>query len=306
MNILHMKYAVEVAKFGSINKAAEALYIAQPNLSRCIKELEADMGIMIFDRSSKGMLLTPDGEDFLAHAAKVLAQIDEIEKKYKEGKQTKRRFSISVPRASYIAEAFAEFTLGMSGEPSEYYYMETNPLTAINNILNAGYNLGIIRYASGFDRYYMDMLEEKGLAHEVVAEFVYQAVMSRECPLAEKPEVTYEELQRLIEIVHGDPYVPSLPLSTVKKEELDEKIERRIFVFERGSQFDILTSNPETFMWVSPIPKRLLQGCHLVQRRCVSNTRVYRDVLIRRKDYVLPDLDRQFVQELEASKRLCL
>ena len=79
MNILHMKYAVEVARIGSINKAAEQLYIAQPNLSRCIKELEADLGIVIFDRTFKGMKLTPDGEEFIHYAQKVLSQIDDIE-----------------------------------------------------------------------------------------------------------------------------------------------------------------------------------------------------------------------------------
>ena len=66
MNILHMKYAVEVAKAGSINKASENLLIAQPNLSRSIKELETDLGISIFDRSAKGMVLTPDGEEFIS------------------------------------------------------------------------------------------------------------------------------------------------------------------------------------------------------------------------------------------------
>ena len=53
MNILHMRYAVEVAKYGSINKASEKLLIAQPNLSRSIKELEAELGITIFDRSTR-------------------------------------------------------------------------------------------------------------------------------------------------------------------------------------------------------------------------------------------------------------
>ena len=47
MNILHMKYAVEVAKVGSLNKAAESLYVALPNISRSIKELEADLGITV-------------------------------------------------------------------------------------------------------------------------------------------------------------------------------------------------------------------------------------------------------------------
>ena len=53
LNILHMKYAVEVAKLGSLNKASESLLIAQPNISRSIKELEADLGITIFNRSAK-------------------------------------------------------------------------------------------------------------------------------------------------------------------------------------------------------------------------------------------------------------
>lgn len=47
MNLLYLKYAVEVAACGSINKAAEKLYIDQPNLSRSIKELESSLGVTI-------------------------------------------------------------------------------------------------------------------------------------------------------------------------------------------------------------------------------------------------------------------
>lgn len=73
MNLLHLKYAVETAKAGSINKAAENLYIGQPNLSRAIKELEKSLGITIFVSSAKGMTVTPDGEEFLRYAQKILA-----------------------------------------------------------------------------------------------------------------------------------------------------------------------------------------------------------------------------------------
>ena len=93
MNILHMKYAVEIAKYGSFNKAAESLLIAQPNLTRSIKELEADLGITIFNRSSKGVALTPDGEEFIGYANEILKQIDNVDKIYKEGlpkRQSKR------------------------------------------------------------------------------------------------------------------------------------------------------------------------------------------------------------------------
>ena len=99
MNILHMKYAVEVARAGSLNKAAESLYVALPNVSRSIKELEADLGITIFDRSAKGMTLTPEGEEFIGYAKGILRQIEQVEKLYRDGGNGKQKFSISVPRA---------------------------------------------------------------------------------------------------------------------------------------------------------------------------------------------------------------
>ena len=76
MNILHMKYAVEVARLGSLNKASETLMIATPNISRSIKELESDLGITIFQRSAKGVMLTPDGEEFLDYATDILNRIE--------------------------------------------------------------------------------------------------------------------------------------------------------------------------------------------------------------------------------------
>ena len=306
MNILHMKYAVEVARIGSINKAAEQLYIAQPNLSRCIKELEAYLGIVIFDRTFKGMKLTPDGEEFIHYAQKVLSQIDDIEDIYKKGAPIKQRFSVSVPRASYISDAFARFTRSIDAHPAEIFYMETNSSNAINNIINSDYRLGIIRYAASYDKYFKETLEEKGLAYEVVAEFKHVLIMSRECALASKADISFSDLRELIEISHGDPYVPSLPLSVVKKEELQDEIERRIFLFERGGQFDVLVENPETFMWVSPIPKMMLDRYGLIQRECVDNKKIYKDVLIRKKDYTLSELDKQFITELCNSKRKAL
>ena len=123
MNILHMKYAVEVAKTGSINKASETLLIAQPNLSRSIKELEADLGMTIFDRSAKGMFLTPEGEEFIIKAKKILEDIEDVEKMFSGG-AVKRKISVSVPRASYMSDALANFAKGLGEEPVEIFYKE--------------------------------------------------------------------------------------------------------------------------------------------------------------------------------------
>ncbi len=299
-----MKYAVVVAETKSINKAAELLYVGQPTLSRAIKELETGLGVAIFERSAKGMFLTPDGETFVRYAKTVLEQVDAIEEMFKKGRASKKRFSVSVPRASYITEAFAAFsTLIEKNSPIEIFYKETNSMRTLRNVLQDNYKLGIVRYAENYDKYYKAMMEEKGLEHELVTKFRYVLLMNKNSPLAKKESITYDDLKDKIEIAHADPYVPSLPLAQIKKEELPDNSEGRIFVFERASQFELLSSNEETFMWVSAIPQKLLERYGLTQRICEENRRVYKDVLIYRKDYTLSALDNLFIEQLVKAKR---
>lgn len=304
MNLLHMKYAVEIAETNSINKAADKLYVGQSALSRAIKELEASLGVTLFERSAKGMFLTADGEIFIHHAKNVLAQIDEIEDMFSGGTISKKHFSVSVPRASYIAEAFAEFSKVIDKDmQAEILYKETNSMRAVKNILQEDYKLGIIRYAENYDKYYKTMMDEKGLDYELITEFRHVLIMSSESPLAKKEKITYGDLVDLVEISNPDPYVPSLPLAEVRKEELSEISSRRIFVFERASQFELLSENPETYMWVSPVPKKTLERFGLAQRKCDENKRVYKDLLIHRKDYSHSELDNMFIEYVIKSKR---
>ncbi len=302
MNILHMKYAVEVARLGSLNKAAEALFIAQPNISRSIKELESHLGIVIFDRSTKGMSLTPKGEEFINYAQSILKQIDQVEKIYTSAHPEKQLFSVCVPRASYIAEAFIQFSKTISKKPAEIFYKETNSQKTINNVLNNDYRLGVIRYSENYDKYFKQMLKEKGLEFELVTEFQYRLVLGKNNPLAQKSEITFDDLKDFIEIAHADPYVPSLPLARVVREELPDNIERRIYIFERASQFELLSENLETFMWCSLVPKKYMERHHLVQRECIDNKKNYKDVLIYKKGYQLTSLDKQFIAELRNAK----
>ncbi len=303
MNLLHLKYAVEVAKTGSINKAAESLLIAQPNLSRSIKELETDLGISIFERTAKGMLLTPDGEEFIGYANSILNQIESVEKMYKNGVPAKRRFSISVPRSTYIADAFAQFSKSLPEDSVEIFYKETNSSRTIKNIMYDDYKLGIVRYAENYDKYFKSMFDEKGLNYELVSEFHYVLLMKSDSPLAGLKEIHFSDLEDLIEIAHADPYVPSLSAAQVKKEELPDNVNRRIFVYERASQFDLLSENNEIFMWVSPIPQKILDIYGLVQRECADNKKTYKDVLIYKKDHKLTDLEKIFITEVCISKR---
>ena len=304
MNVLHMKYELEVARFGSLNKDAESLLIAQPNLSRSVKELEAELGITIFTRSAKGMVLTPEGEEFIGYASEILKQIDQVDKMYKEGAPKKQRFSISVPRASYISEAFAQFSKMISTDYTEMHYKESDSQGTIQGVLNNEYKLGIIRYGENDDKYYKLMLEEKGLAYEMITEFSYCLVMSEASPLAEKESVRLENLQDYVEISHTD--LQGQSTSKTAKEELPDNISRRIFVSERAGQFELLSENPKTFMWVSPLPDKILKRYGLVQKKCQDNKKIYKDVLIHREGYRLTEMDKQFITTLCDAKRKCI
>lgn len=303
VNILHMKYAVEVAKHGSLNKASEVLLIAQPNLSRSIKELEADLGIVIFDRTSRGMTLTPEGQEFIGFAKGILSQIEQVEKYYKDTSSSKQSFSVSAPRAEYVSEAFAEFSKSLTKEPAEIFYKETNSQGTIRDVLENNYHLGIIRYADEYDKYFKNLLEEKDICYELITEFRYSILVNSESPLAKKEKIEFEDLKDMIEIALAEPYAPSTPISKIMKEDTADNISRRIFTYERGSQYDVLSANSEAFMWVSLVPRGILEKHDLTEIECVDNTKVYKDVLIYRNGYKLSTLDKQFITSLCEAKR---
>ncbi len=303
MNILHLKYAVEVAKTRSISKAAENLYMCQPNLSRAIKELEESLGITIFRRTTKGISITPDGEEFLQYARQIVQKVDEVEQIYQNGRQKKQSFSVSVPRASYLSFAMADFSRSMKkGSPAEFYYCETNSMNTVNSVVREDFNLGIVRYQSSYEKYFNDLFKDKKLASETIAEFSYVMLISRDNPLTSMQEVALDDLRDYIEVCHSDPYVPSVPMIDVRKSELTEFVDRRIFVYERGTQFVILGNVPDTFMWVSPVPQTLLDNYNLAQIRVKGAEKLYKDVLIYRRDYRLSDFDREFIAAVNRAK----
>ena len=299
MNIVHLRYAVEVEKTHSINKAAENLFMSQPNLSRSIRELETSLGLTIFNRTSKGITLTPQGQEFLTHAKKILLQIDELEANYSNVGKHQQQFSISVPRASYIAKAFTEFAKDIdTSKETEITYTETNSMTAINNIIKDDYNLGIIRYQEPFGKYFDAMIHENDLISKPIRKFSYSVLLSKNDPLADKSTIKSSDLKDYIEIAHPDPYVPSFPMTEARDAELSEFVNKRIFVFERGSQMELLANVPKTFMWVSPIDQEILDRYGLVTKRCPSNKKVYKDALVYRDGYKFSALDDLFIAKL--------
>lgn len=303
MNTLYFKYALEVERAGSISQAAQNLYMAQPNLSKAIKDLEAELGYTIFNRGAGGIKVTEKGDEFLYHARKLMEQLAEMESISERDETDRGKFKISIPRGSYIANGFTSFVAELSmTQGIEITINETNDLKTIDNVTERGYNMGIIRYPVSEEEFFNARLKNNKLEQETIWEFEYVLVMSKDHPLAEKPELAVEDLKDYVKITHGDIDIPH-----AKNEEKDRAgktaaDKKTIYVYERGSQFDLLANVPTTYMWVSPIPTSYLEKNHLVQRACKAANNRYRDVLIYRKDYELGERDKLFQKKIYESK----
>lgn len=302
MNILSLKYAIEVERAGSISGAAANLFVAQPNLSKLIKDLEKELGYKIFARTSSGIKITDKGEQFLYHARKMLEQMSEIEKIANKNAVSDRRFKLSIPRGSYIANGFTEFVADLDmGENLKVTINETNAIKTIENVADRDYNMGIIRYPVSEESFFVNSLKNNHLSSETIWEFDYVLVMGENHPLSAKEEISAADLEKYVQITHGDIESPVGGIKSPSTEDghLSGKV---IYVYERGSQFDLLANVPDTYMWVSPIPECYLTRNHLVQRSCKVDNNRYKDVLIYRDDYELSENDKLFQKKIYESK----
>ncbi len=299
MNIQQLRYAVEVERARSITEAAETLYMGQPNLSRAIRELESDLGFPLFDRTPRGILPTARGEEFLQYARGVLAQFDELAARYQHGDASARAFRLSVPRASYIALAFARFAA--KADPDVLLdYKETNALRAIRNVTEDGYDLGVVRYQASYEKYFLETFREKGLQYRELWSFRYMALMRRDHPAAEASPLTLDLLSDSTLISNGDTYVPSLSRDS---REPEAPSARHIHNYDRSSKFELLAALPKAYAWGSPVPREQLERYGLTQRRCADVKARHKDVLIYRKRVMLSPMDEMFLAELEAVQR---
>ena len=304
MNLTHLRYMVEVERLGSITKAASALYMGQPNLSKAIKEMEREVGIPIFKRSAKGVVATEKGKQFLQYAKAILVQMDKMESLYKDNGENAVNFSLLLPRASYITHAFTCFVnkLGTNVE-LDAKIRETNYMEAINAVVECEYNMGIFCYPVAYESFFMSMIEEKNLKYHNVWEFDYVLITSENSQLAKEKEINETVLDKYIEVLHGDNIVPNISATYQKKNAELNNHSRHIYVYERGSQFDILSARPDSFMWVSPLPKEILKRYGLVQRVCHSFKKTNKDVLIYQSNYRLSHADQMFLDELERVRK---
>jgi DNA-binding transcriptional LysR family regulator len=301
-NLLQLKYAVEVEKTGSISKAAENLYMNQPNLSKAIRELEDDIGIAIFDRTAKGVVPTEKGREFLNYARAILAQVAEMEALYHPANDRKLRFDLCAPRAGYISRAFSAL-INEIGPDADigFSYRESGPMRVIKSVSNEVNRLGIVRCQMYYKKYFLGELAERGLKHETIRSYTRAALMSRTHPLAQKDNINENDLAPYTEILYGDWSVPSLPVAEARQFSRIHEARKTISVFERASQMELLGTVFGAYALVSPEPESFWTCFGLVQKHCELPGNSFSDLLVWRENYRMTREDMLFLEKLRAS-----
>lgn len=296
MNLSYLKYAAEVEKTGSITKAAQNFYMNQPHLSKIIRELERDLGCAIFDRTSRGMVPTKRGEEFLRYAKAILVQEEQIEALCQKSGERTLSISLSVPRATYISYGFAAFLREMDVCPTmKVQYLETNSRDTIRGVSGKTFDLGIIRCQSVYAPYYQKMLQDENLESKELWEFSCNLLMSASHPLADHESLTYLDLNGYTELVQGDMQAPSFTFEADDSPSVSGSSTKVISIYDRGSQFELLRQLPGAFMWASPVPYDTLSTQNLVQRPCSCPGNLYKDILIYRNGYRLSREEQELV-----------
>ncbi|WP_099469384.1 LysR family transcriptional regulator [Konateibacter massiliensis] len=194
MTLQQLRYAIMIADCGSMNEAAKRLFISQPSLSGTIKELELEIGTDIFFRSNRGIVITPEGEEFLGYARQVAEQYRLLENRYIE-KDSKKKFSVSMQHYSFAVKAFVEVVKKVGMEQYEFAVHETKTYEVIENVKNFKSELGVL-YLNDFNEQVLSkVLKENSLEFIELFQCDTYVYLWGEHPLAKKDKITMKELE---------------------------------------------------------------------------------------------------------------
>ena len=197
MTLQQLKYVIEVADKGSITEAAKSLFIAQPSLSAAIHDLEQETATRIFKRSSRGILITPEGAEFLGHARQVVQQAALLEDKYITRQAVRQRFSVSTQHYSFTSSAFVELVRAQQGEAYEFILREGKTYDTINDVKTLRSEMGVIYLCSFNEAVISKMLREANLVFSELFSARPHIFIGRNNPLAGREFVTLEDLELL-------------------------------------------------------------------------------------------------------------
>lgn len=237
MKLQQLRYVVKVAECGSITEASRRLFVSQPSITASIRDLENEMGVHIFERTNKGVIVSEEGETFLGYARQVLDQADLLEGKYKGTSEQVPHFSVSCQHYSFAVNAFVDVIREFDAARYDFTLREEQTHEIVEDVAHMKSELGIL-YLSEHNR---EVIERMLAANELVFEGLFCATphvfVCSDHPLADHASVTLEDLEDYPFLSYEQGSYNSFYYS----EELTSTFERRknIRVRDRATLFNL-------------------------------------------------------------------
>lgn len=196
MTLQQLKYVIEIVLCGSINEAARRLYLSQPSLSKAVKELEKEIGITIFTRTTRGITLSSDGAEFLGYARQIVEQTELLERRYFNTTPSQQLLSVSTQHYAFAVNAYVEMIKKYGEDEYQFTLRETRTYEIIEDVKNLRSEIGILYMSSFNEKIMKQMLNEEGLEFHLLFEADPHIFVSSESPLAKKTSVSLEDLEQ--------------------------------------------------------------------------------------------------------------
>ena len=195
MTLQQLRYAITIADSTSMNEAAKQLFISQPSLSSSIRDLEVELGMELFIRSSRGITLTPEGNEFIGYARQVMEQYRLMEERYIDKKEIKKKFSVSTQHYTFAVKAFVELVKKIGMDEYECAVHETKTYDVISDVKSFKSEIGIL-YLDDFNRkVLLKIFKENSLEFTELFPCKTYVYLWRGNPLANKEKITFEDLE---------------------------------------------------------------------------------------------------------------
>lgn len=194
MTLQQLHYAITISETGSLNKAAEILYVSQPSLTGSIRDIEKELGITIFHRSGRGVSLTNDGLEFISYARQIYSQYEAMMDNYGKTGKHKKKFGISTQHYSFAVKGFVDMVKQFNTQEYEFAIRETKTKDVIDDVITLRSEIGIL-YLNDFNRKAIQkILRENNLEFNSLIKCSTFVYLWNGHPLAQKKSIRFEEL----------------------------------------------------------------------------------------------------------------
>ena len=301
MTLQQLLYILTVSDEGTMNKAAEKLYVSQPTLTSAIRSIEQELHIQIFNRTSHGVTLTNQGREFLTYARQLYQQYELLKNRYEDVSMRRNKFRVSCQHYSFATKAFVQTVRQFGTSKYDFAISETKTMQVIEDVGNSLSEIGIL-YLSNYNRHFIEkQFEEWNLEFHHLTYCNAYVYLYKEHPLAKQESITYDELLSYPNMTFDQGDSPAL--YTAEEILIENEFPQTIQVNDRATMLNLMRGL-NGYTLCSGIISQDLNGNDYVvvpYEANIENPNSRMEIgWISRKHTILSDIGKVYVETMES------